>query len=86
MVAKISACSYRIDCLLQFFQEAGGVLSVHLGVMKLEGDGERGLQPTFAITAPSQEGIVEDTAILVGDAVELRACDGRCAYDNGFIV
>ena len=75
MVAKISACSYRIDCLLQFFQEAGGVLSVHLGVMKLEGDGERGLQPAFAIATPGQEWVIEDAAILVGDAVKFRACD-----------
>ena len=52
------------------------MLAVHLGVVELEGDGERGLQPSFAITAPSQEGIVENAAVLVDDAVELRACNG----------
>ena len=31
--------SYRIDDPLQFFQEASGVLTVHLGVMELERDG-----------------------------------------------
>ena len=64
-----------IDCPLQFFQEPGGVLAVHLGVMELEGDGQRCLQPSFAITAPDQEGAVEDAAILIGNTVELCACD-----------
>ena len=62
------------------------MLAVHLGMVKLEGDGQGRLQPTFAIAAPSQEGIVEDSAVLVDDAVELRACDGRGAHDDGFIV
>jgi hypothetical protein len=43
------------DCmngLLQFFQESGSVRAVHLGMMELEGDGERHLQQAFAVTAP----------------------------------
>ena len=50
--------------LLQFFQESGGVRAVHLGMMELEGDGERHLQPAFAITAPREEGVVVDAAVL----------------------
>ena len=71
---------------MQFFQESGGVLAIHLGVMELEGDGQRRLQPTFAVAAPRQKGIVEDATILVGDAVEFRARDCRCADDDGFVV
>ena len=78
--------SYRVDSPLQFFQESGGVLAIHLGVVELEGDGERRLQPAFAVAAPGQEGIVEDAAILVGDAVEFCARDSRCADNHGFIV
>ena len=52
------------------------MFAVHLGVMELEGDRQCGLQPTFAIAAPSQKGIVEDATVLVDNTVELRACDG----------
>ena len=62
------------------------MLTVHLGVMELEGDGERRLQPAFAVAAPSEEGIGEDAAVLVDDAVEFRASHCRCAHDDGFIV
>ncbi len=46
--------------------------SVHLGMMELKGDGERGFQPASAVTAPGQEGIGVDAAVLVDDAVEFR--------------
>ena len=77
---------YTIDDPLQFFQELGGVGTVHLGVMKLEGDGQGGLQPTFTIAAPGEEGIGKDAAVLIDDAVEFRARDSRCADDDGFII
>ena len=77
---------YTIDDPLQFFQEPGGVGAVHLGVMKLEGDGQGGLQPTFTIAAPGEEGIGKDAAVLIDDAVEFRARDSRCADDDGFII
>ena len=84
----MTACDnlYLIDSLLQFFKEVGGMAAVHLGMMELEGDGERGLQPALAIAAPGEEGIGEDTAVLVDDAVEFCACDCRCADNDGFIV
>ena len=70
---------YCVDCLLQFFQESGGVRAVHLGVMELEGDRERSLQPAFAITPPCQKGISVDAAVLVDNAVEFRASHCRRA-------
>ena len=36
---KSCSYSYRVDSPLQFFQESGGVLAVHLRVVELEGDG-----------------------------------------------
>ena len=54
--------------------------AVHLGVMELEGDGQGRLQPALAVTAPSQEGIGEDAAVLIDDAVEFRS--GNCRRAN----
>ena len=77
---------YRIDCFLQFFQESGGVRAVHLGVMKLEGDGQSHFEPMLAISAPGQEGIGVDAAVLVDDAVEFRASHCRRADYHRLIV
>ena len=75
-----------MEGLLQFFQQSGGVFAVHLGVMELERDGKRGLQPAFAIAAPGHEGVVEDAAVLIDDAVEFCARDCRCAdYHSVFV-
>ena len=60
--------------------------AVHLGVVELEGDGERGLQPASAVTAPCQEGIGVDAAVLIDDAVEFRASQCRRADYHGLIV
>ena len=60
--------------------------AVHLGMMEMEGDGERGLQPAFAVTTPCQEGIGEDAAVLVDDAVEFRASHCRRADYHSLIV
>ena len=60
--------------------------SVHLSMMKLERDGERGLQPALVIAAPGEKGIGEDAAVLVDDAVEFRPGQSRCAYDDGLLV
>ena len=63
-----------------------GMPSVHLGMMELKGDGERGFQPTLAIAAPGQEGIGEDAAILVDNAVEFRASHCRRADYHSLII
>ena len=47
--------------------------AVHLGVVELEGDGERCLQPTLAVATPCEEGVGVDAAVLVDNAVEFRA-------------
>ena len=60
--------------------------AVHLCVMELEGDGQRGLQPALAIVAPSEEGVSVDAAVLVDDAVEFRPGQSRCAHDDGLLV
>ena len=62
------------------------MFTVHLCVVELEGDGQSYLEPMLAISAPCEEGIGEDAAVLVDDAVEFRACDCRRAYDDGFII
>ena len=54
--------------------------------MELEGDGERRLQPAFAISAPCQEGISVDAAVLVDNAVEFRASYCRRADYHSLIV
>ena len=61
---------YRINCLLQFFQETGSLATVHLGMVELEGDGQRGLEPAFAVSAPRHKGIVKDAAILIDNAID----------------
>ena len=60
--------------------------SIHLCMMELEGDWQRGFQPTLAIAAPSKEGIGEDAAVLVDDAVELRPGQSGCAHDDCILV
>lgn len=54
--------------------------------MELEGDGERRLQPAFAISAPCQEGISVDAAVLVDNAVEFRASHCRRADYHSLII
>ena len=43
--------------------------AVHLGMMDLEADGQRGLEQSLAVSSPGEERIVPDAAILVNDAV-----------------
>ena len=58
--------------------------TIHLGVVELEGEWEGGLEPSFVVTAPRHEGIVEDATVLIDDAVELCAGDCRGAHNDGF--
>ena len=60
--------------------------AVHLDVMELEGDRQSYLEPMLAISAPCEEGIGVDTAVLVNDAVEFRPGHCGCAYNHCFIV
>ena len=73
-------------CRRYFFldkvEEAGGVDSVHLGVMKLERHRQCGFEPTLAITPPDDEGIVENAAVHPDSAVDVVLRHSRGAYDH----
>ena len=56
--------------------------AVHLHVVELEGDGERALQPTFAVAAPHHHRIAELVGVLVDDAVEFGGRHRRCAHSD----
>ena len=49
------------------------MIAIHLYVMKLEGDWERGSEEATAITSPHQHGITKLIRVLVHDAVKLRS-------------
>jgi len=59
---------------------------IHLGMMELHGDGKGYFEPTFTIAAPRQEGVIENTRVLVDDAVELGGRHGRCADNHRLLV
>ena len=65
-----------MDGFLHTVKEAHHVTAVHLSMMELEADGERGLEPALAVSAPSDERVVEDAAVLIHDAVKLRLWQG----------
>ena len=59
------------DLLLEALQKFRGRDSVHLGVVKLEGHRQGGVQPRFPIFAPNEEGIVVTSGVDVHRAVDL---------------
>lgn len=75
-----------VDDLLQILEILGGMTAIHLGMMELHGDGKPHLEPTFAIATPSQEGVIENTRVLVDDAVELGGRHGRGADNHRLLV
>ena len=60
--------------------------AIELGMMELEGNRQHGSEPTPFVSAPYEEGVVEDAAILIDDAVKFRAHYGRCPDNHGLIV
>ena len=56
--------------------------TIHLNVMELERYRQSSLEPSFAISGPCQERIIELAAILVYDAVNLCLHKGRCANNH----
>ena len=54
--------------------------------MELQGNRQRSPEPTPLISAPYEEGIIVDAAILVDDAIELRAHHSRGPYNHRLIV
>ena len=75
-----------LDSPLQFLQELCSMSAIHLGMVKLERDGEGCLEPTMLVASPCEEGIVEDAAVLVHDAVKFRFHHGRCAHNHRLFV
>ena len=51
--------------------------AIHLYMMILEGDGERGSEEATAITPPHQHGIAELIRVLIHDAIKLRSYHRR---------
>lgn len=56
--------------------------AIHLHMMKLEGDGERGSEEATAITPPHQHGIAELIRVLIHDAVKLRFYHRRRSHHH----
>lgn len=71
-----------IDFLLKIDKEFTRVGTIHLGVMKLEGNGQIIPEQLPSISAPEQEGIVKNSAVHAHDAVQFGIRDGGSADDN----
>ena len=52
-----------VDSLLEAVEEAGGFEAVHLGMVELEGDGQRGLEESPPVFAPGKEGVGEHLGV-----------------------
>ena len=59
--------------MLQILEVLGGMTAVHLGMMELHGDGKPHLEPTFAIAAPGQEGVIEYWLTMLSSWVAVMA-------------
>ena len=59
--------------------------SVHLGMMELERNGEIISEPSFPVSAPDDEWIVEDAAVHTNSAINLRIDDSRSADDHALL-
>ena len=76
---------YAIYCALQGIEECCCLSTVHLDVMELEGDGERGPQPALAVSSPHHHGVAELVGVLVDDAIQLSLNHGRGADDHAIV-
>ena len=82
---RISILTYLpqpIYLLLQICEESPGMGAVHLAVVELEGNGQGIPEQLSAITAPEQEGVVENTAVHANNTVELGVDYGGSADDH----
>ena len=55
--------------MLESLKKLCGLSAIHLGVMKLEGDGQCGAPPMSFVSAPTKERVVVDAGVLVDDVV-----------------
>ena len=67
---------------MQSVEEACGMGAVHLGVVELERDRKRSLQPTAPVFAPNHERIVEYPAVHAHGTIDLVLRKGRSADDH----
>ena len=56
--------------------------TIHLYMMELEGYGEDGLPPVFAIFAPHNHRVTEFIGVLIDDAVEFGLNHGGGAHNH----
>ena len=80
-----------VDCLLEAVEEAGGFEAVHLGVVELEGDGQRGLEEPPPVFAPSQEGVGEHLGVDAHHRVDFafwqrRGVDGHVLFGQEVVL
>ena len=78
-----------MQLLLQISQKPSAVFSVHLGVVKLEGQFQCGFQPVCFIFSPNQKRIIEAAGIEIDSSLDGKLGQGRGADDHivlaGFI-
>ena len=67
---------------MQIFQESSRVRAIYLRVVELECNRQLIPQIFFSVSAPTDEWIVEDTAIHADDAVKFGFNDCRGADDH----
>ena len=68
---------------LQGIQEACGLATIKLGMVELERNCQRCLEPMSTISPPNEKRIVEDARVLVDNAVQFCADYGRSANYHG---
>ena len=76
---------YFIYLVLQVIQKTADVHAIHLGVVKLKGDGQSGLEQTFPILSPCKKRIVPTAGILVDYHIQLSVWQCRCADNHGIL-
>ena len=59
--------------------------SVHLNVVKLEGDRQRGLEPSLAIFSPHHHRVAELISVLIHYAIQFGSYHGRSSHNHSII-
>lgn len=70
---------------LQIIQKGGGLGSVHLAMVKLERDGQRGFEQSPPVLAPNQKGIIVYSGVDIDSSVQLTAGESGSPYHHALI-
>ena len=62
--------------VLQVIQETAGLHAIHLGMVKLKGDGQSGLKQSFPILPPRKKRVVPTARKLVDNTIQF--CVWQC--------